>query len=113
MDYRSQADIKPDYKFCNHFRDSYIQHHLDMVDKFINDPSSITRRANGLCVYCFYETFMAGQAFTQWKCVECGTEAMHHTTHIPRLCKPCADKLGACCQCAADREWKSKQIIPS
>ena len=108
MDNRPQADIKMDYKFRNHIRDSYSQHHLDMADKLVNDPDKAKRQECGKCVYCFYETFVAGQAFTMWKCAECGTEGMHHNTHTPRLCKPCADKLGACIYCTADREWKPK-----
>ena len=97
-----------DTEMSTYIRDEYIKHTLEMADKFVNDPDRENRLVTGRCVKCHYETFMAGQGFTQWKCRICGKEDMHSNTRVPRLCEPCAKTAGLCWQCGATIEWSKK-----
>jgi hypothetical protein len=63
------------------------------------------------CRWCFYRSSFAGQAFTDWNCWSCGKEDSHANTAVPRLCDTCADKLGLCVRCCADRELKRRKTL--
>lgn len=63
------------------------------------------------CRWCWYRSGFAGQAFTEWTCWSCGKEDCHANTAVPRLCNECADRLGLCVRCCADRELKRRKTL--
>ena len=62
-----------------------------------------------ICNKCLMDKYIAGQAFTEWFCVECGKNDMHHNTHVPKYCKECSEKLNVCEMCGEILNEKSKE----
>ena len=52
-----------------------------------------------LCKKCLTDNYVAGQAFRDWKCENCGKTFIHHNTHVPKYCPECSEKLNKCEQC--------------
>lgn len=80
----------------------------------LTDPDEKKRLEQCHCLCCFYARGpqIAGQAFTQWKCLDCETEqpAWHNTAH-PRLCLDCGKKNGLCVECLADLELRPRTKV--
>lgn len=47
-------------------------------------------------------TGLAGQAFTDFKCADCGEARSHANTAVPLLCADCAKKRDLCCRCGGE-----------
>ncbi len=80
----------------------HIDKTIDLVEKYENDPENKLREKEQKCRVCYYENYLAGQAFTKYKCIFCKEEYNHHNTHVPRLCMKCAKKYNICVQCGAE-----------
>lgn len=73
------------------------------------DQDHAKRLAAHQCRYCYYLNHgLAGQAFTDWRCVLCGLEAQHHNTNVPRVCVPCADGFSLCVTCGGDLQQRHR-----
>jgi hypothetical protein len=85
------------------------------TERHTEERRADTRREQRLaereCRWCFYRSTMAGQGFTDWTCWSCGAAGYHANTAVPRLCDTCADKLGLCVRCCADRELKRRKTL--
>ncbi|MFA5407003.1 MAG: hypothetical protein WC307_06625 [Candidatus Nanoarchaeia archaeon] len=53
----------------------------------------------GLCADCKEKYFAAGQAFTYYKCDNCGKKDLWHNTNVPKICANCAEKYKRCIKC--------------
>jgi len=89
----------------------YIEETERRVEECRTDAHREQRLKARECRWCFYRTTFAGQAFTEWTCWACGKEDSHPNTSTPRLCNECADKLGLCVHCCADRELKRRKTL--
>lgn len=73
-----------------------------------------SRLPENKCRYCFYMGGgLAGQAFTNWKCVVCDKEDLWPNTAVPKVCSKCAKKNELCVTCGGDvhqrtgrRKWR-------
>lgn len=54
------------------------------------------------CYTCSKENRIAGQAFTNFACKNCGQIYIHPTTAVPTYCKDCATALRICQRCSRD-----------
>ena len=73
-----------------------------------NERSERTRRLE--CKCCFYlRSGLAGQAFTEWKCVVCDTQDTWANTSTPRVCVACAKKHSLCVRCGGDIHMRSRR----
>ena len=54
------------------------------------------------CRKCREGKYVAGQAFTQYKCEKCGQLGWHPNTATPKYCSSCAEKDYVCQRCGAD-----------
>ena len=90
---------------------AYIAETERRTEECRTDSRREARQKDRECRWCFYRSGMAGQAFTDWTCWSCGKEDQSSTTSHPRLCVECADKLGLCERCCADRELKSRKTL--
>ncbi len=90
-----------DISYRNRFASRRIENTLRLAENYRNDPERVERLKLQECIVCYYNVRITGQAFTQWHCVLCNKEGMHHNTGIPTLCKDCAEKEGLCKQCGA------------
>lgn len=49
---------------------------------------------------------------TTWSCIACGTEAVHGSTAVPLICKPCAARLDVCPACVvSDMQDRIAQLV--
>lgn len=70
--------------------------------RFYSDPERKQRRELPKCSYCYYYYGgLAGQAFCNSLCAECGKEMTFSTTDYDYCCPDCAKKLGICKHCGA------------
>lgn len=51
------------------------------------------------CETCAKKIVMAGQAFTRYECAICSNISLHGNTAVPKVCRPCANKLNCCETC--------------
>lgn len=87
-------------------RELHFADYLRRGAKAKTDKQRKQRVAVRECRFCFYVSRgMAGQAFTKYDCMACGTPCVHSNTAVPKLCESCADELGACVRCGGLREW--------
>ena len=51
--------------------------------------------------YCKGHSFFepAGQAFTSWTCMICGSKGEHHNTATPTICYACSTATDRCSKC--------------
>lgn len=65
------------------------------------------------CLCCFYLVGMriAGQGFTEWKCMACGAQDVHSNTAVPHYCDKCADEMRICVRCGADQELAERKAV--
>lgn len=80
---------------------------LEMAQAMVR-PTAIQRRhheprqvASKKCKVCYYlrEPRMAGQAFTNFECANCGETTAHHNTNTPRYCATCCADNELCQSC--------------
>ena len=90
---------------ATHWRKRLAQGVRESLAAFDSDSKATERRQERECKACFYlRSRFAGQAFTDYKCKNCGAEGNHHNTSVPKLCDACADSLRLCRYCGAKRE---------
>jgi hypothetical protein len=89
----------------------YIEETERRVEECRTDARREQRLKERECRWCFYRSTMSGQGFTDWNCWSCGAAGYHSNTSVPRLCNECADKLGLCVHCCADRELKRRKTL--
>lgn len=58
------------------------------------------------CLFCYYESPIAGRAITHRPCMCCGERQTYPSTSTGVLCQPCAKKLDLCCHCGGDIEMR-------
>jgi hypothetical protein len=105
--------IEYDVSFRTHLAKRRIQEHVNMVELQATDPGKTARISLNECVACYYQTRIAGQAFTDFVCEMCTVVNTHHNTAVPRMCDSCASKRSLCRRCGADRELNEarKELI--
>lgn len=86
------------------FRWLLLKHQLERVLEMATDPDREDRQLKLQCVECYYEGRVAGQAFTAWKCRDCGAKDLWGNTDVPVLCAECASTTECCTQCGKTRE---------
>jgi DNA-directed RNA polymerase subunit RPC12/RpoP len=90
----------------------YIKSTILRVQEYKKDGSRVKRLKRRECPYCFhFRTGFAGQAFTDWKCRNCGAEDQHANTAVPILCNDCSKNLNACVRCMADLDLKRRKTL--
>ena len=90
--------IKHQTYFGKAYYDSLKQRLLAYEDDIERERRLRTRQ----CKTCFYiKNHLAGQAFTEYTCRNCGAEGMHPNTGVPRYCDNCADEYCVCKDCGA------------
>jgi predicted RNA-binding Zn-ribbon protein involved in translation (DUF1610 family) len=84
----------------------YISVRREQLSMYDNDVEKKNRRAEQLCRYCYYtgKYAMAGQAFTDALCVDCGKQMTFATTSTDWLCPDCAKKRNLCKHCGAEMD---------
>lgn len=75
---------------------------------FNRDPDNDERIKEQLCICCYYQSTIAGQAFTDSKCVNCNKEMTFSTTSVDKLCEDCAKANNVCKHCCADINYKDR-----
>jgi hypothetical protein len=91
---------------------AYIEETERRTEECRTDARREARLAARECRWCYYRgPGLSGQMFTDWTCWSCGKEDQSSSTSHPRLCVECADKLGLCERCCADRELKSRKTL--
>lgn len=75
------------------------------------DKDKEGRHASHQCPTCYYmrrRGMIVGHGFTSYKCQECGGEAVHRNTGVPRLCPKCCEEHGVCGWCGADIDFQPR-----
>jgi len=77
---------------------------LRRAELYAEDLERAAREPALVCKACWYfrRGALAGQAFTAWTCGVCATEATHHDTATPKVCRECAAKHFLCTRCGGD-----------
>lgn len=102
MSHEKHTHTELDYRLRTMSNASRAAHVRNLAKALADDPRKAERLAAQQCRLCFYQTHMAGQAFTPWNCAACGQEGSHHNTAVPLLCKPCGELRGCCVRCGGD-----------
>jgi hypothetical protein len=81
----------------------YIKARREFLTMYDNDTDKEYRKSAQLCRYCYYtgKNALAGQAFTDALCIDCGKHMTFPTTSTDQLCPDCAKKRNLCKHCGA------------
>lgn len=66
------------------------------------DPKAALRKAEQICIPCYYITRIAGAAMTRSQCALCDTEIMNNSTDVNKVCLSCAQAHQLCVHCGGD-----------
>lgn len=91
-----------DYKNATYFSDRRIQSIFKLAQQLKDDPDKEIRLSKNLCKPCYYETYLAGQAFTSRKCSICDKSIISSNTRVNYFCDECAKKHNLCAKCGSD-----------
>ena len=72
---------------------------IKLADHYNCDIDYGYRQSKKECKVCYYNTRIAGQAFTDWSCQMCGKEDHWSNTDTPKLCTDCAKTDNLCAHC--------------
>ena len=74
------------------------------LDSYDNDDKKEYRLKKRYCKSCQYlRGGLAGQAFTNFNCKNCGVECSHPNTDLDKYCAKCADEHDVCVKCGGKR----------
>jgi hypothetical protein len=105
-----------------HKKSIMSQFQMTMATRIANDKvNSLLKRANEIendsrkeerikkqyCKSCFYQSGMAGQAFTNRECMCCGENQIYSSTSTDALCIDCAKEHNLCKHCGGDLEMRA------
>lgn len=78
---------------------------LKLACNLTEDPQAQERKAAQRCPLCFYSAHrqIVQHAFTSRPCGYCNELQVYANTDTDVLCSPCAEQLGLCKRCGADR----------
>lgn len=80
----------------------YYENMKKSIDHYEKDPRKKARLDQLLCKTCFYlKSGIAGQAFTNYSCRNCGKESSHPNTNTPKYCHQCGEENSCCVRCAS------------
>lgn len=83
----------------------YIVNQQKRLDSCLKDLNREARLKLHECRKCYYLLGkIAGQAFTDYTCRNCGIELSHPNTNVPKYCDACAAEHHACIRCGASLE---------
>jgi len=82
------------------------------LDAFDSDAQQERRLERNECKRCFYLwQRVCGQAFTEYKCIACGSDERWHNTCCPKLCIPCAHRYRVCRRCTGDISMRKRKAL--
>ena len=96
--------IREHTKYATEMNQYYINSRREFLMMYDNDTEKEYRKSAQLCRYCYYtgKNALAGQAFTDALCIDCGKHMTFPTTSTDQLCSECAKKRNLCKHCGAE-----------
>ena len=96
--------IQEHAKHTKGMHEHYIHALKEELAMYDADPEKAIRISEQLCRYCYYrgKHALAGQAFTDALCIDCGKQMTFATTSTDQLCIDCAKKRSLCKHCGAE-----------
>lgn len=88
------------------FNKKYYENLKSKIDDYDNDINKDRRFENFKCKHCFYlrRDTVSGSAFTQYDCIDCGSEEVSSNTNVDKLCLSCAKNNNACKHCGGQMD---------
>jgi len=77
----------------------------------VDDPDRQKRLQAQLCLMCYHDTRLAGQAFTDTNCRACNKDMQFSSTDVDALCPECARALKLCRHCGADLNLRWRKVV--
>lgn len=84
---------------------------LTEIKKIIADDKKDIRQTEKLCIFCYYTSVIAGDAFTNSKCFRCNIEMTFSSTSTDKYCLNCATIHNLCKHCGADINLTEKKTL--
>lgn len=83
------------------YSDSYCEDIKKRIAAYEKDDKKEQRLSLRECKSYFYLNGIAGQAFTEYSCLNCNKKDMHPNTNVPKYCRNCSVEHQVCVRCAA------------
>jgi hypothetical protein len=92
--------LRSEVEFRTLLQKTRVKELREKLSRFELDPDKENRRDRYHCKACWYlDSKIAGQAFTETSCMECGVRMTFSTTRTDRYCPDCAEKHKVCAHC--------------
>lgn len=98
--------IQEHAKHTQEIHEHYMRARRELLMMYDNDAEKELRKSAQLCRYCYYtgKNALAGQAFSDALCIDCGKHMTFPTTSTDQLCLECAIKRNLCKHCGAEMD---------